>query len=296
MAARPIFEVFERPAQGLLHLIRGRVWRTAGAGSGEPMSVIQKNNPDGTITLQYHRKSDGDCCIEFGSIQASDPQNVVFGEEHITKTEVLSSVTRRIDNSRDTAPDEVSLHDLFSHSSSKETEKSAGTSLEVSVSSSQDIEGFASFEESVTAEAHAEISESESSGSSEESGEDQVKTVDGGEILEVTMVSKRSDGSMSATALACFTFGIKIGKHSGGKFVGHHGRGYAYWESWEQMSDVVRGHAPDNVDLAAGFKQHPAYHSDLWALDTLNKNCEVRYDMAFEGRVFREYTFRRITP
>ena len=294
MAARPIHEVFMKPAQGLLHLIRGRVWRTAGASSGEPLSVIQRNNPDGTITLQYHKKSDGHCCIEFANIKAADPRNVVFGEEHITKTQVLGSVTRRIDNSRDTEPDEINLHDLFGHSSSKETDKSAGTSLEVSVSSSQDIEGFASFEESVTAEAHAEISQSESSEESDESGEDQEKTVDGGEILEVTMVSKRSDGSLSATALARFTFEIKIGKHSGGSFVGHHGKGYAHWTSWEQMSDAVTGHAPDNVDLAAGFKAHPCWHADLWALDTLNQNCEVRYDMAFEGRVFREYTFRRM--
>ena len=250
------------------------------------MSVIQKNNPDGTITLQYHRKSDGDCCIEFGSIQASDPQNVVFGEEHITKTEVLSSVTRRIDNSRDTAPDEVSLHDLFSHSSSKETEKSAGTSLEVSVSSSQDIEGFASFEESVTAEAHAEISESESSGSvrgiRRGSGQDRRWRRD-----PRTMVSKRSDGSTSATALACFTW-IKIGKHSGWKVRRAGTRGATRRGVREQMPRHVRA-IPTTWICPRDQGEDPAYHAVLAALTSLNKNDGLR--MRFGGSRVGSDTF-----
>ena len=36
------------------------------------------------------------------------------------------------------------------------------------------------------------------------------------------------------------------------------------------------------------FKEHPAYHADLWALDALN--ATVKYKASFEGRVVRSYT------
>ena len=42
----------------------------------------------------------------------------------------------------------------------------------------------------------------------------------------------------------------------------------------------INRHAPDNWDLATSFKEKPAYHADLWALDTLESDVayEVTYD------------------
>ena len=91
-----------------------------------------------------------------------------------------------------------------------------------------------------------------------------------------TIAKKR----VKVTAHGKFTHTVAVGKHSGGHFVGHHNKGYARWDSWNDFVDVVNRRAPDNWDLAASFKQKPAWHADLWALDALESDVayEVTYD------------------
>ena len=289
MSARPLFEVFERTAQGIAHILRNRdVWRMAGSTSGEPFSVGQYPNPDGeTVTLQFRRKRDGDGMIEFRNVKASGLASVVFGDEHILRREQLGSVSEEVDNRHGVAPVEVKFRDLFSQTDSKSTDKSAGTSVSVSVEASESIEGVASFSEKIETEAHAEITESEGSETSREQEGEESTVVPEGKRVAITETRERADGLITVTAQGKFDFNFVAGKHSGGKFVGGHN---AYFDSWEQFCDVVNGDAPDNINLAKSFKEHKPWHADLWALDPLN--AEVRYDVHFEGRVRRTYTVK----
>ena len=99
---------------------------------------------------------------------------------------------------------------------------------------------------------------------------------------------EKADVSIDVTAHGNFSFTLTAGKHSGGKFKGREGQGWASWESWQNFIDVIRGIAPDNWDLATSFKGKPAYSEDFWVLNPLS--ADVRYVVKFEGRVVRNYT------
>ena len=293
MSSRPLYEVFERRARGIGHILRDRgIYRMAGFRADEPLHAYQYDNDDGSVTLAFVRESDGRSRIEFQNVKPAGLSDVNFGEETVLKSEFLGSNEEVVDNRSGTGEIEVSFRDLFAKSDekSKETEKSAGTSVSVTVSASESIEGVASFEESVTAEAHAEYSESESSTTStsrEEEGEEST-VVPVGKRVRITENRSRADTQQEVTARGDFTFAIACGKHSGGKFRGHHGRTVVgRWDSWSEFCDAVRGEAPDNVCLAESFKKRHPWHADLWALDPLNS--EVKYNVKFEGRVMRTY-------
>ena len=256
--------------------------------AGEPLYVVQDGSGD-DITLGFTRKSDGDARIELTHIKPGSVADVHFGEETILKSEQIGSNEETVDNRKGVAEVEVKFSDLFSQTDAQEKSKeaSAGTSVSVSVESEQDIEGVASFKESVTAEAHAEVSESESSSSSttrDEGGEEST-TVPKGKRIRVTETRARANGQIPVTAYGTFTHGIAAGKHVGGKYTGGHN---AYWDSWQDFCDAVRGEAPDNIALARSFKDRHPWHADLWALDELN--VEVKYRVTFEGRIMRTYT------
>ena len=263
MSSRPLYKVFEQRAQGIGHILRDRgIWRMTGFAANEAMHDYQYNNDDGSVTLAFTRKSDGKGRIEFRNVKASGLSEVNFGEETVLKSEFLGSNEEIVDNRTGTGEIEVSFRDLFAKSDekSKETSKSAGTSVSVTVSASESIEGVADFEESVTAEAHAEYSESESSTTStskEEEGEEST-TVPVGKRVRITENRSRADTQQEVTARGDFTFGIAAGKHSGGKFVGGHN---GYWDSWSDFCDAVRGEAPDNICLAESFKHRHPWHN-----------------------------------
>ena len=276
-----------RRVQGVAHILRDRVYRMTGATSGEPFRVYLLQGGDGLITLQYRRVSDADALIEIGNIKPDGLANVVFGDERILKSELIGSTSETVDN-RDGAEEiEVRLKDLFGRKESKETRKSAGTSISATVEASEEIEGVASFKESVRTEAHAEISETEGSETSrEDEGEEKTK-VPVGIRVKITETRTRADTEMDVTARGKFLFTLAAGKHSGGHWKGKQGRGHVFWSSWQDFEDVVMRRAPDNYDLAESFKGHPPWHADLWVLDPMDS--EVRYTVKFEGRVLRDY-------
>ena len=288
MSSRPLYEVFEHRARGIGHILRDRgIWRMAGFAANEPLHEYQYPNDDGSVTLAFVRRSDGRARIEFRNVKPAGLSEVNFGEETVLKSEFLGSNEEIVDNRDGTGDIEVSFRDLFAKSDekSKETKKSAGTSVSVTVSASESIEGVASFDESITAEAHAEYSESESSTTStsrEEEGEEST-VVPVGKRVRITENRSRADTQQEVTARGDFTFGIAAGKHSGGRFVGR----FAKFDSWSDFCDAVRGEAPDNVCLAESFKNRHPWHADLWALNPLNS--EVKYNVKFEGRVMRTY-------
>ena len=264
------------------------------------MTELQSHD-DGTNTLRYRRAKDGDALLELRNIAPNGVANTVFGEETLLKSELLGSNEEIVDNRNGVADVDVDFRDLFSKSEGHEDthEQSAGTSVSVTVTATQEIEGVASFEESVTAEAHAEISESETDTSEttkEDEGEEGT-TVPGptfdengnitmpGKRVKIVETRHRADTTQEVTSTGLFNFGIAIGKHSGGKFVGHHN---GYWDSWQQFTDVVRGDAPDNWDKAQSFKLHHVRHADLSLLDPLDTT--VKYEIKFTGKVLRTYT------
>ena len=289
MSTKTLPEVFMRRAQGIAHLLRDRgIWRWGGVGSGEPMNVGQFDNDDGTVTLAFTRKSDGHARLEFRNIKASGVSEIHFGEETVLKSESLGSRSKDIDNRGGKSDIEEHFRDLFADTEGheKSTEKSAGTSVAVEVSAKEGIEGVAEFDQKVTAEAHAEISESESESSeiTKENEDEETFTIAAGAHVRITESRSRGDVTQEITAVGDFTFGMAIGKHSGGKFVGGHN---AYWDSWSQFLSVVNGHAPDNWSLAGSFKQRGPWHADRWALDALNS--VVKYDAKFEGRIISDF-------
>lgn len=283
--AKPLHEVFLKRAQGVGHILRGRVWRMDGFAGNERLNVDLIQNDDGTSTLAYTRHSDGDARIEIGNIKPDGLANVVFGEEHIAKSQQLGSNEEVVDNRNGVAEIEVSFRDLFSKTESKEKEKSAGTSIKIAVESEQDIEGVASFKESVETEAHAELSESEGTETTSEVEGEEGTTVPVGKRVRITETRERADGFIEVTAHGKFVHRLDVGKHSGG---GWHGGHNGHWDSWNDFCDVVKGEAPDNWSLAKSFKDKHAYHADLWALNPLE--ATVKYKVSFEGRVVRSYS------
>ena len=286
---RPLHEVFLPVAQGIGRLVRGRVWRMDGFAPDEPLESYVKQNKDGTTTIQYHRRSDGDGVIEIRNITPDGLSKVLFGEEHILKTEQIGSIEEDVDNKAGVAPIDLKFTDLFSKTDSKETDKSAGTSIKLTVEAEEGVEGVASFKESVETEAHAEISESEGSSTTRDEGGEEGTSVPVGKKVIITETRARANGEIDMTANGKFTFRIAVGKHSGGKFVGGHN---AYWNSWQDYVDAVRGDAPLNIDLARSFQNHPAAHADLGGIDPLE--AEVRYKVSFEGRIIRKYSVRSV--
>ena len=285
---KPLHEVFLGRARGVGHILRDRVWRMTAFSSKEDLEVELLQNPDGTSTLRYHRSSDGDGCIEFANIKPDGLAAVHFGEETTLKSEMVGSISEVIDNRYGAADIAVKFHDLFRKTESQETDKKAGTSVKVSVKSTESIEGVASFEESVEAEAHAEIDESEGESTTNETEGEEGTTVPKGKRVRIVETREKADVSLDVTAHGKFSFLLTVGKHSGGKFVGHQGRGFVSWDSWQDFVDVISGNSPDNWDLAESFKEKSAYRSDLWVLKPLSAN--VRYVVKFEGRVSRSYT------
>ena len=231
--------------------------------------------------------------IEFGNIQAMDPRNVLFGPETLLKSEQLGATSQTVNNGgyRDI---NINLRDLFGKEDSSEesTEKSAGTSLKVSVESEQDVEGFAKFKESVEAEAHAEVSESSSrsqTSSHEEEGGEDTSVPPGGCIIALESRA-RADTSQVVTASGAFTHTVRVGQYSH-KVAPKHKWGMVQWDSWAQFVDVVKGEAPDNWPWATKFKEHPPNHGDLWALADINS--PLRYVVKFEGKIIRKYSVQK---
>ena len=286
MAETSLQDLFRGRAQGVGHLMRDRVWRTAGFASNELLTVELLAGPN--PTLRYRRASDSDLCIEIGEITPTGLANVVWGEERTLKSEQIGSTTQVVDNRNGVAPIPVKLADQFAQTNSKSESEKTGVSVSVTVKASQKIGGVASFEESITAAANHEISETQgSSATRSESGEEQT-VVPVGTRVRITETRARSDVEIPVTAVGQFSHTLGIGKHSGGDWRGGSGRGYGWWGSWDNFVACVKGDAPDNWDFATSLREHPPWHADLWALNTIN--AAVAYTVTFVGRSQRTYT------
>ena len=73
-----------------------------------------------------------------------------------------------------------------------------------------------------------------------------------GKRARITETRTRADVEVSVTADGKYNHVIKIGHHSGGKFVHH---GYAKWDTFQDFVDVVEGRAPSNWSLADSFRK-----------------------------------------
>ena len=279
----PLFEVFRVRAHGVQHILR---FACAGAMAFEgikPEDYIVDSKGDGT-ELWYTSPHDKYAHIVFSNIKAAGVSGIKYGTSTVTKEEQIGSNEQIVDNRDGVADVEVKFSDLFSETDSKEDSKSAGTSVSVTVESQQNIEGFASFDESVTAEAHAEMEESEGHSTTHEDTGEEGTTVPKGKRVRIVETRSKASGEIPVSARGDFTFSMTIGHH------GSHGwhSGTARFDSWQQFCDVITRNAPDNYPLAKYFKDHPPYHADLWALNPLDS--EVRYIIKFEGRVMRTYS------
>ena len=269
--------------------MRDRVWRTAGFSSHELLTVELLPGPN--PTLRYRRASDTDLCIEIGEITPTGLANVVWGEERTLKSEQIGSTSQVVDNRNGVAPIPVKLADQFSKTDSESQSEKTGISVSVTVKASQKIGGVASFEESITAAANREISETHGeSATHSESGEEQT-VVPVGARVRITETRARSDVEIPVTAVGQFNHTLGIGKHSGGDWKGGAGRGYGWWGSWQDFVECVKGDAPDNWDFATSLREHPPWQADLWALNTIN--AAVAYVVTFNGRVDRTYTVNK---
>ena len=288
--ARPIHEVFRARAQRIGVVMRNRIGRFAGWSTrGEPCRVFVRDAGGGAKVIQFQRISDPRCFIEFGNVTAAGAVNTRYGKETILKAEDLGAITETYRN-RGYKPVEVSFGDLFGKTDTKETDTSAGSSTKITIEAEEGIEGFGSVKESVEQEIHAEFAESESSEVSNEQTGDEGTIVPVGKAVKITQTRKRADTELEVVSDAAFTFNLKVGSHDPRPNHGWKKGGpphKAAWATWQEFEDVIRGDAPDNLDLATAFKRHPAHHYDLDVLDPLAG--EVRYTVRFEGKIIKSY-------
>ena len=302
--AKPIHEIFVGRARAIGHMMRKYAAQLEGFeafSNNESLNVqlIDGDESSGPTLRYTRRRSYGGkrrhAVIEFGNIQPLDPRNVLFGPETVLKSEMIGSTEQTVDNRGGYAEVEVNLGDLFGKESASEqsTDKSAGTSVSVSVTASQSIEGFAEFEESVTAEAHAEISESSSSSESssrEDSGSENT-SVPIGKCVVIRETRARADTSQEVTAEGVFGHTVRIGQYTE-RVKPEHKWSMTQWDSMSMFRDCVNGDAPDNWPWAERFKADPPWSADAkWALREISS--PLRYQVKFEGKIKRSYS---VTP
>ena len=286
MTEKTLESIFLPRARGIGHLMRDRAWRMTGFASDEPLTVELL---DGTTpTLRYRRVSDGDALIEIGAITPGALTAVHWGEEQVLRSEQLGSTQQTIDNRGGLAAVNVKFADVFAETHSSSSSSKTGVSVSVTVKSSQKIEGVASFDESITAAANREVSESEGSSSTRSVTGDESTMVPPGKSAQITETRTRSDVEIPVTAQGTFTHTLGIGKHSGGRWKGESGQGYGFWPSWGDFIQCVDGQGPDNWSFATSLREHPPWHADLWALDPIDG--AVAYVVTWGGRVVRTYT------
>ena len=285
VTAHPLHEVFRGRAQGVGHLMRDRVWRMVGFSSDEALLVELIPGPNPTI--RYRRESDHDSCIEIGNITPMGLTHVMWGEETFLESRQIGSTEEIVDNRKGVSTINVKFSDLFGHTETRSDSEKTSVSVSVTVKASEKIEGVASFEEAITAAANHEVSETQGSSSTRtETGEENT-SVPVGKRVRIVETRTRSNVEIPVTATGKFSHTLALGKHSGGKFRGGHGRGYGSWSSFEDFASCVRGEAPDNWDFATSLREHPPWQADLWALNPID--ARVAYTVTYNGRTSRTY-------
>ena len=290
MAAKPIHEVFRARAQRIGFVLKNRIGRFHGWNpNGEGMNVFVHDAGGNAKTIQFQRRSDPRCYIEFGNVTADGTANTRYGKETILQAQDLGAVqeTYRNNGFKEVV---VSFDDIFGKTDTKKTDKSAGSSTKITIEASEGIEGFGSVKESIAQEIHEEFSESESSAVTNEQGGDEGTAVPAGKAVKITQTRKRADTELEVYSDAQFTFNLKCGSHDprwnhGWKKGGPPHK--ATWATWQDFVDVIKGDAADNIDLARNFQVHPAHHYDLSVLDPLNG--QVHYTVRFEGKIIKDY-------
>ena len=286
MIATELHEIFLGRARGVGHLMRDRVWRMTAFASTEPLTV--EVLPGDTPTIRYRRKSDGDALVEIGAITPGPLTAVLWGEEQQLSSQQIGSTEEILDNRKNSSPIAVKFSDVFSETRSRTTSDKTSLSLSVTVKASESIAGVASFDESITAAASREASESEGSSSTRSVTGEESTTVGARKRVRITETRTRSDVMLPVTANGTFVHTLGLGKHSGGSWKGRDGQGHGYWTSFEDFIACVQGRAPDNWSFATNLREHPPYHADLWAIAPLV--ARVSYDVEWRGRVIRSYT------
>ena len=286
MSDKTLQSIFLPRARGVGHLMRDRVWRMTAFASNEPLTVELLDGP--APTIRYRRVSDGDACIEIGSITPGALAAVHWGEEQVLRSEQIGSTQQTIDNRDGPAPISVKFADVFAETHSSSSSSKTGVAASVTVKSTQKIGGVVGFEESITLAANREVSESEGSSSTRSDTADESTAVPAGRRVRITETRTRSDVDIPVTAQGTFTHTLGIGKHSGGDWQGKPGEGHGYWSSWDNFVQCVDGQAPDNWDFATSLREHPPWQADRWALNPIDG--AVAYVVSWEGRVVRTYT------
>ena len=295
--AKPIHEVFRARAQRIGFVLRNRIGRFRDWNpSREPMDAFVHDGDGDSKLIQFRRRSDVRCYIEFGNVTSAGTINTTYGKETILKAVDLGAVAETYHNHGD-KPVEVSFRDLFGKTDTKATDKSAGTSTKITIEAEEGIEGFGSVKESVEQEIHAEFSESESSEVQNEREGEEGTIVPAGHSVRITETRKRADTELAVESDAEFAFNLKCGSHDprwnhGWKKGGPPHK--ATWPTWQDFVDVIRGDAADNIDLARNFERHPAHHYDLSVLDPLDGR--VRYTVRFEGKIIKDYDVEPARP
>ena len=287
--AEPVHEVCLPLAQDILYLVRGRgLYRIQSSKQRQPLKALAYPQDDGSTRLLYERIDEHDGAVEF-HVAPGDTAHVVYGDEHILKSENLPSVSEVVDARNHDADVEVNFRDLFGKSESSENQQGGGASVKVTIESEQDVEGVASFKEAVETEAHAEFSETEGTETNQEQEGEEGTTIHAGKRARITETRMRADGEVEITANGHFVISkIAAGLHSGGKFVGGHN---GYWDSLSDLLDAVTGDAPSNVHLADSFRRRPIKKTGTEAVARLRDfSAPLRYKGKFEGRIIKSYT------
>ena len=291
MTEKPIQKVFRQRTQRLGFVLRNRIGRFHGWDPHyEPVRVFVHDGDADSKLIQFERVSDPRCWIEYGNVLAAGTANTRYGEETVLKAQDLGAVTEMVDNRTGYKPIDVDFSDLFSKTDTKDTKKSGGTSTKISLDASEGIEGFGSIKESITSEVHAEFAESEGSSVQNTRSGDEGTIVPVGKRIQVTETRKRADTQLVVHSDALFGFSLKVGSHDprwnhGWKKGGPPHK--AYWQTWQDFCDSIKGEAADNIDLAENFQKHPAHRYDLSVLDPLDGR--VRYTVKFEGKIIKDY-------
>ena len=282
--ATPLHEAFLPLAQAIAYVLRDAVETAKAIPRHCHFRSELHESDDGVPTLRYYRpdkvaihshivpgilgpphvsKDWATMVVEFSDIRPAKRGDIEYGAEQIVKQDVISSKEREYRNSTDIESDEEFSAE-YTQEHSSESGQTEGVSVAVELKTSASVEGVGGFESSIRSEVHKEIESRESDASSETDSSSTSFTLPAQSCILVRIKRTITLKHIPADIVGDYGFTIKIGHHSGGKFVHH---GYAHFNSWDDFVLTLKGHAPDNWSLGSHFHKHPLPQSSHYVFN-----------------------------
>ena len=289
---KSLVQVFGNQMVGIAHLMRNIAPGWKGFNLTEPGMGFDVTASDAGPTLTLWRQRvhghQHQAVMEFRNITPAGIQGLAYGPERALKSDALPGVSETLDNRDGTDPLDWDLSEEATDAIEKAnaSSKSVGGSVSVTLEAKESVEGMAEFGESVTAEVHSDLEESQSEtiSSGTAQGAAFKGTIAAGQCRVARLRQSREDIAQEVEATGKMTFAVAIGLYNHGGHARYKWDQVAVFPSLQELDDIVLhpNQQADNAPLVQEARAAPVRHADLWALD-LMPDSKVHYTATYQG-------------